>query len=74
MREDGPHNNIRWLTDSIGRLLQREMMLNARALQTNRIQFIERVTTATLAALAPDKGKWKKATTRGKGNNKGTYF
>ena len=32
-REDDPRNNIRWLTDSIDRLGQRERMLNARAMQ-----------------------------------------
>ena len=31
MREDDSRNNIRWLTDSIDRLLQRERMLSARS-------------------------------------------
>ena len=38
MREDDPKNNMRWLTDAMDRLLQREHMLNARVLQTKRIQ------------------------------------
>ena len=64
MREDDARNkNIRWLTDSIGRLLQRERMLNARALQTKRTQSemsLTGATTALLAAPAPDKGKGKR--------------
>ena len=38
MRDDDANKNPKWLTGSIDRLLQRERMLSARALQTKRIQ------------------------------------
>ncbi|MFM7987998.1 MAG: hypothetical protein ACKPKO_52660 [Candidatus Fonsibacter sp.] len=38
MRDDDPRQTLRWLTGSIHRLLQRERMLSASALQTKRIQ------------------------------------
>ena len=64
MRGDDPSNNLKWLTDSIDRLLQRERMLSARALQTKRIQTGASLTTEQShansdAAPAQDKGKGK---------------
>ena len=68
MRDDDPQKNLRWLTDSTDRLLQRERMLNARALQTKRIQSGASLTTdnsaSSSAAPAQDKDK-------GKGKGKG---
>ena len=58
-REYDPRKSIRWLTDSIDRLLQRERMLNARALQSNIIQSGVSLTGDTVAwpvATAPEKG------------------
>ena len=77
MRDDDPNKNLKWLTDSIDRLLQRERMLSARALQTKRIQTGASLTTEqsnanSNAALAQDKGKGKgKAKGKGRGKGKG---
>ena len=69
MREDDPQKNLKWLTDFTDRLLQRERMLSARALQTKRIQSGASLTTDnsanSTAAPAQDKEKGK-----GKGRGK----
>ena len=63
MREDDPQNNLKWLTESIDRLLQRERVLSARALQTKRIQSGASLTNDNSAnssvALAQDEDKGK---------------
>ena len=45
MRDDDVNQNLKWLADAIDRLLQRERMLSARALQTKRIQSGASLTT-----------------------------
>ena len=61
MREDDLRKNLRWLTDAIDRLLQRERILEARVLQTKRIQWGTFLTNdsnvASVAAHAPEQGK-----------------
>ena len=77
MRDDDTNKNLKWLTDSIDRLLQRERMLSARALQTKRIQSGASLTTEqsnanSNAAPAQDKDKGKsKGKAKGKGRGKG---
>ena len=77
MRDDDTYKNLKWLTDSIDRLLQRERMLSARALQTKRIQSGASLTTEqsnanSNAAPAQDKDKGKgKGKAKGKGRGKG---
>ena len=71
MRDADANKNLKWLTDSIDRLLQRERMLSARALQTKRIQSGASLTTDqshsnSNAAPAQSKDKGK-----GKGTGKG---
>ena len=77
MRDDDANKNLRRLTDSIDRLLQRERMLSARALQTKRIQSGASLTTDqshgnsnAAPAQGKDKGKGK-GKTKGKGKEKG---
>ena len=59
MRDDDSQQNQTWLTDSVDRLLQGVRMLNARALQTKRIQSGALLTNdnsaSSSAALAQDK-------------------
>ena len=64
MRDDDTYKNLKWLTDSIDRLLQRERMLSARTLQTKRIQSGASLTTEqsnanSNVAHAQDKDKGK---------------
>ena len=66
MRDDDANKKLKWLTDSIDRLLQRERMLSARALQTKRIQSGASLTTDqshsnsnAAPAQSKDKGKGK---------------
>ena len=77
MRDDDANKNLRWLTDSIDRLLQRERMLSARALRTKRIQSGASLTTDqshgnsnAAPAHGKDKGKGK-GKAKGKGKDKG---
>ena len=76
-RDGDTNKNLKWLTDSIDRLLQREQMLSARALQTKRIQSGASLTTEqsnanSNAAPAQDKDKGKgKGKAKGKGRGKG---
>ena len=63
MREDDSRKNLRWLIDAIDRLLQRERMLEARVLQTKRIQSGAVLTNdsnvASVVAPAPEQGTGK---------------
>ena len=77
MRDDDANTKLKWLTDSIDRLLQRERMLSARALQTKRIQSGASLTTDqshsnsnAAPAQSKDKGKGK-GKHKGKGSGKG---
>ena len=78
LREDDPNNYLRWLADSIDRWLQRQRMLNARAMQTKRIQSGASLTTDNSASFSvalaqgKDKGQGKgKGKGKGKGNGQG---
>ena len=62
MREYDSRNNLKWLTESIYRLLYRERMLHARGLQTKTIQSgasLATATSATVVAREQDKNKGK---------------
>jgi hypothetical protein len=74
MRDDGAKNNLKWLTDSMYRMLQRERRLDARALQTKRIQSGASLTIDNIlssAALAFEKGEGKTVRVRAKGSQQG---